>query len=73
MPVYEYRCRQCGQEFEIRASISEYAKGLDAVCPHCGAKDIERVIPVAAILDGGGGNPGRDSGISGPSCCPRRS
>lgn len=37
MPVYEYRCRRCGREFEIRARISEYARGLDAACPHCGA------------------------------------
>lgn len=69
MPVYEYRCRRCGQEFEIRSSISEYARGLDAACPHCGSKECERVISVAAILGGSGTNAEKDSGQGGPPSC----
>lgn len=70
MPVYEYRCRKCGKEYEIRASMSEYARGLKTVCPECGSEESERVISLAAIL---GGSPGGSSfgagGCGGPSCC----
>lgn len=72
MPVYEYRCRRCGREFEIRASISEHSKGLKPVCPSCGSEDSERLISVAAILDGSSGRqegPGSSPGPRGGCCC----
>ncbi len=50
MPVYEYRCNRCGREFEIRASIPEYSKALEPVCPECGARECERLLSLAAIL-----------------------
>ncbi|MGQ9918520.1 MAG: FmdB family zinc ribbon protein [Bryobacteraceae bacterium] len=69
MPVYEYRCGQCGREFEIRASMAEYSQGLEAVCPSCGSKDVERLISVAAILGRGGNGSGGDSCVGGPQGC----
>lgn len=39
MPIFDYRCRRCGHEFEaiVRAS-------LPAVCPACDGADLERLI-----------------------------
>ncbi|MGC8759657.1 MAG: FmdB family zinc ribbon protein [Bryobacteraceae bacterium] len=65
MPVYEYRRRCCGRQFEIRATISEYSKGLKAVCPSCGSEDIERIISMAAILGGSAGHGEGGRGRSG--------
>jgi putative FmdB family regulatory protein len=39
MPIYEYRCRRCGHEFEalVRGSA---APG----CPSCQSQDLERLL-----------------------------
>jgi putative FmdB family regulatory protein len=34
MPLYEYRCADCGTRFEILQRLGETAAGL--CCPHCG-------------------------------------
>lgn len=35
MPAYDYRCRDCGHEFEIHQSFSDDAL---TECPECGGK-----------------------------------
>lgn len=40
MPLYEYRCRSCGFEFEV---LSAWSKADSQSCPECGAKP-ERLI-----------------------------
>ncbi len=35
MPLYEYRCEDCGRRFEILQRMGEGAEGL--ACPHCGS------------------------------------
>ena len=35
MPLYEYRCTQCGECFEVRQSIGE--GGANLHCPKCKA------------------------------------
>ena len=61
MPIYEYRCRGCGKDFE------KYVPGAAAavVCPTCTSGDITRKLsvfglrsdgsPVASSVGGGGG------------------
>lgn len=39
--IYEYRCRQCGHEFEVEQRIT--AERL-ADCPRCGANTDYRLI-----------------------------
>jgi putative FmdB family regulatory protein len=34
MPLYEFRCNQCGASFEKRQSIAEHERGRPA-CPRC--------------------------------------
>lgn len=60
MPVYDYRCNVCHQPISFTfKSISAYnnalAEGL--VCPHCGVRDLARIIKQVAVA-----RPGRDYG-----------
>lgn len=34
MPIYEYRCDDCGKEFSIKLSMTEHEKG-NIACPDC--------------------------------------
>ena len=36
MPIYEYKCRGCGEIFEAFRGISQ--SNDDIACPHCGEK-----------------------------------
>ena len=47
MPTYEYRCGECGYEFELFQSMTE-----DPVskCPQCGQDAVERLISAGAGL-----------------------
>jgi putative FmdB family regulatory protein len=38
MPLYDFRCRACGERFETRAPHDELPP-----CPACGSPDAERV------------------------------
>lgn len=53
MPIYDYKCPDCGQVFELLVKASEHPGG----CPHCmNNKDLERLpsIPGGFILKGAG-------------------
>jgi putative FmdB family regulatory protein len=42
MPVYEYRCQECGKAFEQLRRMSDTDRDLR--CPFCGAPQVERVL-----------------------------
>ena len=44
MPIYDYRCRGCGQEFELLV-----LKGTVAVCPSCESQELEQMISGFAV------------------------
>ncbi|MCK6457911.1 MAG: zinc ribbon domain-containing protein [Phycisphaerae bacterium] len=48
MPVFEYRCRKCGHDFEELVRRA----GESVPCPECGAKDVERRLSVFAARQG---------------------
>lgn len=53
MPTYEYRCRECGHEFELFQSMSDKPK---RACPSCKQPKLERLIGTgAAVLFKGSG------------------
>ncbi len=58
MPLYEYRCRDCGHEFEIQQSMSDDAL---TVCPSCGG-DLRKVFSPVGIAFKGSGFYKNDSG-----------
>lgn len=41
MPVYDYICNDCHNEFEKVLTLSEHEKG-PIVCPHCNSKNVEQ-------------------------------
>jgi putative FmdB family regulatory protein len=49
MPVYDYRCDDCGHEFEVIESLDEHEQherpeGHAEKCPKCESLKVERVI-----------------------------
>jgi putative FmdB family regulatory protein len=54
MPLYDFRCRACGAQFE--ALVRE---GHELLCRSCGAKDLERLASGTSfsVKSGGGLSP----------------
>ncbi len=52
MPIYEYRCQECGHELEKLQRMSD-----DPLtdCPACGAAQLKRLVSAAAFRLKGGG------------------
>lgn len=46
MPIYEYRCQDCGHEFEAMQKMSE-ARLTD--CPECGKAGLKKLISVVGF------------------------
>lgn len=53
MPIYEYRCENCGHKFEefVRASDKK-----EPVCPKCGNRRISKLISGFGLSPGGCGS-----------------
>jgi len=45
MPIYEYKCQQCGQKFEVRQRISEEPLKVHEDC----GGEVERLISASAL------------------------
>jgi len=65
MPIYEYRCKGCGNTFEYLAfSSSEPAPA----CPECQCEDVEKLMSAGAIRPQG--VPTGAGGFKPPPCKP---
>lgn len=69
MPIYEYRCPQCGTIFEQRRSFSQADDPTP--CPACDNPKAERLLSRFMIATGGNGSAG--AGVSKCSACARSS
>lgn len=56
MPLYEYRCEGCGEQFEVMQPVS--ARAEDTVCPHCHAMKAVRLMSAFASRIVGDHKPG---------------
>ncbi|MFZ5927976.1 MAG: FmdB family zinc ribbon protein [Acidobacteriota bacterium] len=63
MPMYEYRCQECGAKYEQLRRMSEADTNLE--CPLCGSRNVCREVSACAI---GGSS---SSSKSGGACVPR--
>jgi putative FmdB family regulatory protein len=52
MPLYEYRCEDCGQAFEQLRRMQDADRGL--VCPKCRSDRVERLMSTFASRMGSG-------------------
>jgi putative FmdB family regulatory protein len=62
MPIYEYRCNNCGATSEFLVGIG--TKGDSLSCKQCGNSQLEKMISVSHSLKSGGRTPGH-------TCCGR--
>jgi putative FmdB family regulatory protein len=44
MPIYEYRCKDCGNEFEALVRKSDVP-----ACPGCSGTELERLLSLPAL------------------------
>jgi putative FmdB family regulatory protein len=45
MPIFEYRCRECGSKFEKIVSNGN----SEVVCKHCSSKRVDKLLSVFAV------------------------
>jgi putative FmdB family regulatory protein len=68
MPLYEYRCNQCGRRFSLLVGVT--AAKEKRACPGCGARKLTKLISrIAAVKQGDefGDDFGDDLGEAGDS------
>lgn len=39
MPIYEYKCKECGETFEVLVRSTE-----KPACPQCGSKSLRKLV-----------------------------
>jgi len=63
MPIYEYKCTECGRKTEI---LQKNLKQEDPItCPHCGSTRMEKLLSSPGAIRVGG------STSKGSTCCGR--
>lgn len=74
MPIYAYRCEECGFSKDVLQKLSDEPL---TVCPSCGKERFKKQLTAAAFQLKGSGwyetdfkNSGQHSAGSACSCCP---
>ncbi len=66
MPIYEYTCKTCGNDFEKLLPMSSMNE--PSPCPRCDSESIRRLSVFAAFSSSDGGAPSAIAGAGG-GCC----
>jgi putative FmdB family regulatory protein len=66
MPIYEYRCSDCGSKFEKLVSLSRANE--QPACPKCSGSQTQKLLSTFAAVRGGGEDGGASSMPSGGGC-----
>jgi putative FmdB family regulatory protein len=66
MPRYEFRCRACGDTFEVNRPMREAS--APATCP-AGHDDTVKLLSTVAVTGRGGSAPASTGGGGGGGCC----
>ena len=48
MPIYDYRCRGCRRRISLL--FQTFAAAEQAACPHCGSRDLARLVTRFAVV-----------------------
>ncbi|MFB3776770.1 MAG: zinc ribbon domain-containing protein [Bryobacteraceae bacterium] len=70
MPIYEYRCDDCGAEFEKR--VARAADSGSVGCPSCGKSHVTMRLSTFAAVTGGSKQPSGMPACPSGACCPNR-
>ena len=62
MPIYEYRCRQCGRKQSIFWRSLSAVNEANAQCERCGSKQLTRLMSRVRVVRGGGN--GENAGVN---------
>ena len=65
MPIYEYRCKKCGQVSEF---LEETGSSTKHVCQHCGRRAVEQVFSVFSAKVSTGSSSGTSSSCPTGTC-----
>ncbi len=60
MPIYEFKCRDCGSLMEALRRMDQGPEGL--ICPKCESKNLERALSTFAAAPGQAADPGCGKG-----------
>ncbi|MET7393424.1 zinc ribbon domain-containing protein [Dactylosporangium sp. NPDC005572] len=66
MPRYEYRCRACGETFEVQRPMRE--ANVKTPCP-AGHDDTVKLLSTVAVGGGGAGAAAQPRPAGGGGCC----
>ena len=64
MPIYEYRCEDCGSRFE--KLVRRSAESSELVCPSCGEKHLKQEFSTFSAHAGNGA--GKEPMMGGGGC-----
>lgn len=72
MPIFEYRCEQCGHVMEV---LQKSRKATKQVCANCGGSDMKKLLSGFSVGQSKASSaPACDSCAAGPACgagmCP---
>jgi len=62
MPLYEYRCKDCGHVFEKMVRFSEADRA--PICPTCHSQETHKKVSAVASFGSSSGSAGFSSGSS---------
>jgi putative FmdB family regulatory protein len=63
MPVYDYKCSDCSNTYDIFHKGKEHTENI--VCPKCGSKEYKKLMSVMSVKMGGSTSGGCESGDCG--------
>ncbi|MGW4648007.1 FmdB family zinc ribbon protein [Kitasatospora sp. NPDC004289] len=66
MPRYDFRCRSCGDTFELSRPMAQASD--PAVCPQ-GHQDTVKLLSAVAVTGASGGGSPQQSAGGGGGCC----
>lgn len=67
MPVYEYKCKDCGEKSEY--FLKSASAGEDIKCKNCGSGNVEKILSASFVSMGStAGSPVTRCGKDSPCC-----
>lgn len=54
MPIYEYRCTECGEAFEL--FLRSVTQKATPTCPKCESSKVEKAVSLFGVGGSSGGN-----------------